>query len=179
MSASGDFLTASERAIDSYLEELLEEPGDPGDGAQAAMSDQYCIFDVSGLAVAVLAASVRGETACPPLQAAPGTPPWLRRTAGGGRERMIVDLALLVLPIDLSPDHIPLEERCDRVLSLHDSDWGLALEGSTQNVLIASDEVCWRGPLGIRPWLAGTIAERRGVVLDLGNIKRLGQLGVE
>lgn len=179
MSASGDSLTASERAIDSYLEALLEEPEAAGDGAHAAMSDQYCMFDVSGLAVAVPAASVSGEVACPPLQAASGTPPWLRRTAGGERERMIVDLALLVLPTDLSPDQIPLEERCDRVLILEDGDWGIALEGSPQEALITADQVCWRGPLGIRPWLAGTIAERRGVVLDLDNIRRLGESGGE
>lgn len=177
MSASGGTLTASERAIDSYLEALLEEPEATGDGAHVAMSDQYCMFDVSGLAVAVPAASVSGEVACPPLQAASGTPSWLRRTADG--ERMIVDLALLVLPTDLSPDQIPLEERCDRVLILEDGDWGIALEGLAREALITADQVCWRGPLGIRPWLAGTIAERRGVVLDLGNIRRLGQFGGE
>lgn len=178
MSPSGDPLTASERAIDSYLEALLEEPpGAESDGAQASTSERYCIFDVSGLAIAVPEDSVRGEMPCPPLQASPSTPPWLRRTAGGEPEQWIVDLALLTLPGDLSPDQIPLEERCDRVLVLGDGDWGVAVEGATRPTVITTDEVCWRGPQGIRPWLAGTVVEKRCVLLDLDNIRQLGRFG--
>lgn len=179
MSTSDDCRTASERAIDSYLNELLEEPGTPGDAALAAVSEPYRLFDVSGLAVALPAADVREDMACPALQAGPGMPPWLRRTAAGARARWIVDIALLVLPDDLSPDRTALESRCDRVLMLQDGDWGIALAGSTWELQISPDRVCWRGPLGRRPWLAGTIADSRCVLLDLGNIRRLGQFGVE
>lgn len=177
MSPSDDSLTASERAIDSYLEALLEEPGAMSDGAHASTSERYCMFDVFGLAVAVPEDSVRGEMPCPPLQASPSTPAWLRRAAGGEAGQWIVDLALLTLPGDLSPDQIPLEERCNRVLILEDGDWGVAVEGSTRAAVITTEEVCWRGPQGIRPWLAGTVVEKRCVLLDLDNIRQLGRFG--
>lgn len=176
MSERSDSLTAAELAIDSYLEELLAEPAEAGPGCRAAAMDEYCVFDVSGLLVAVSAARVHGDTALPPLRPAPGAVDWLRWTAADHGEEPLVDIALLVLPDDLAPRQIPLAERCDRVLTLDDGSWGIALEGPTHREVIDPEAVCWRGPRGRRPWLGGTFADRRCVLLDPDNIRHMGKL---
>ena len=175
MSEPREHLTAAELAIDSYLDELLQEPVEEAPGEIAAAVDEYCVFDVSGLLVAVPAARVHGEIARPRLRPQPGAMQWLRWASHGERERPLVDIALLVLPADLAPGSIPLAERCDRVLTLDDGSWWLALNGPTRTEVIDADAVCWRGPRGRRPWLAGTLADRRCVLLDTDNIRQLAQ----
>lgn len=178
MSSSGDQLTASERAIDSYLEELLEEDSGAEDNDGPAL-DRYRVFELSGLAVALPASRVREELPCPPLQEQEASmrPAWLRRSTHGEEELFIVDTALLVLPPDLLPEKMPAGERCGRVLILADGCWGIGLPGPAHEEVIEAGHVCWRGPRGKRPWLAGTLAETRCVLLDLDNIKRLAQAG--
>ena len=167
MSAGARELTASEQALDLYLEDLLWEDGADGPGEEAG---RYCTFALSGLAVAVPAARVRAESADAPPPLLPAGPEWLRRGAAGEAELTVVDVALLVLPDDLAPRAIPLEGRFERLLLLDDGSWGLALPAPGREELIDHGPVCWRGPRGRRPWLAGTLADRRCVLLDIDSI---------
>lgn len=173
MNMTDTYLSASELAIDSYLEELLYEPAVDEVNATLAATDQYCVFDVSGLSVAVPAARVTEEHRCPQLRQESGSPEWLRWTVSDGAGLAVVDIALLVLPADIAPSAIPPEERCHTILTLDDGSWCIALEGATRAETIAPEPVCWRGPKGRRSWLAGTLADRRCVLLDLDNMKRL------
>lgn len=175
MTRSGAKLTSSEQALDSYLDALLEEPEEGMEAAAGAgTAAAYHLFAVCGVLVAVPSARVCAEIPLPTLQQATAQPAWLRRTVPGD-EAVIVDAALLVLPDDLAPRSIPLQERCGGVLLLDDGSWGIALEEPGHEERIAADSVCWRGPRGTRPWLAGTLSSRRCVVLDIDNIQQLGQ----
>lgn len=173
MTRPDDKLAASELALDSYMDALLQEPGEEV-GMSAEVTMDYHLFEVSGVLVAVPAVRVSAEIPLPQLQQGPAQPAWLRRTAADA-ESVIVDTALLVLPEDLAPSSIPLQERCDSVLLLDDGSWGMTVEGWTHEEAIAADSVCWRGPQGKRPWLSGALASRRCVLLDLDNIQQLGQ----
>lgn len=171
-------MTASERAIDDYLDALLQEPEAESPQEGAGMTDQYRVFDMGGLMVAVPAGRVAELSALPALAAPTNDPNWLRATLPASGEKAIVDVAQLVLPSDLAPGHVPLEERCGELLTLDDGGWGIAIEGEIQEQTLDSDTICWRGPQGKRLWLAGTIADKRCVLLDLDNIRRLGGLDV-
>lgn len=170
-------LAASELALENYLEELLEEPGQSeswGD-ADTSTATRYQLFEVSGLLVAVVASRVCAEIPLPGLRPqvqVPAQPAWLR-TAETADAAAIVDTALLVLPDDLAPSSLPLQERCNVLLLLDDGRWGVTVEGATSEETIEAAEVCWRGPQGRRPWLAGTLGSKRCVVLDLDNIQQL------
>lgn len=171
----GDKLTSSELALDSYMDALLLEPEEEAGAPVAdAGATTYHLFEVCGVLVAVPARRVCAEIPLPVLQQDAPQPAWLRRAASGD-EAVIVDPALLVLPEDLAPRSIPLQERCGGVLLLDDGSWGMALEEPGHEQTIAAATVCWRGPRGTRPWLAGTLSSRRCVVLDLDNIQQLGR----
>lgn len=173
MTGADGKLTASELALDNYMDALLQEPGEEV-GHSARETAGYHLFEVSGLLVGVPAARVSAEIPLPELQQGPAQPAWLHRVAADD-DSVIVDTALLVLPEDLAPHSIPLQERCDSILLLDDGRWGLAVEGWTHEEAIAADSVCWRGPQGKRLWLSGALASRRCVLLDLDNIQQLGR----
>ncbi|MHA7815421.1 MAG: hypothetical protein ACX93N_03025 [Pseudohaliea sp.] len=176
MSEGARELTASEQALDLYLEDLLWEDGGGGPGEEAG---RYFMFGLGGLAVAVPADRVKGESADVPPLLPPDGAPWLRRSAAGDGGPTVIDLALLVLPDDLAPRARPLEGRFERLLLLDDGSLGLALPAPGREELIDHGPVCWRGPRGRRPWLAGTLAERRCVLLDADSIPALVEAALQ
>lgn len=176
--------------MDDYLADLLQEPESSasasigaetgaetgaGTGAETAAETAACyrVWDLSGLLVATPAARVTDEITPPSLWQPPGSPAWLQRGRFDNRGLPIVDGALLVLPADLAPRQTGLAARCGRILILDGGAWGLALPGPSREESIAGDGVCWRGPRGRRPWLAGTLASRHCILLDVDNIAAL------
>jgi purine-binding chemotaxis protein CheW len=78
-----------------------------------------------------------------------------------------IDAAQVVMPERYSPD---LREQYRYVISLHGSDWGLAVDAVADSVILQPDDVRWRGQRGKRPWLAGTVVERMCALLDVGQL---------
>ena len=78
-----------------------------------------------------------------------------------------IDAAQVVMPERYTPE---LREQYRYVISLHGSDWGLAVDGVADSVILQPDDVRWRGQRGKRPWLAGTVVERMCALLDVAQL---------
>lgn len=53
------------------------------------------------------------------------------------------------------------------VISLHGSDWALAVDEIGDAVTLQPNHIRWRSPSGKRPWLAGTVVEQMCALLDV------------
>jgi purine-binding chemotaxis protein CheW len=61
------------------------------------------------------------------------------------------------------------------VITLHASDWGLAVDSVADSLLLQPDDVRWRGQRGKRPWLAGTVVTQMCALLDVAQLVWLFQ----
>ncbi|PLW83955.1 hypothetical protein CWI75_00950 [Kineobactrum sediminis] len=174
--------TAAEQAIDSYMSELLQElPEEPIAGSSQTAPDQangYYLFEVLGLHVAVAGDRVDSEVALPQVLEGARDATWYCSATVAGRTVTVIDTARLMLPADLAPYNVPLAERAQRMLLLDEGEWAIAIEETGEEVAIDIQAVSWRGPTGRRAWLAGTLASKRCVLLDLDGLRRLVQLPV-
>jgi purine-binding chemotaxis protein CheW len=78
-----------------------------------------------------------------------------------------IDAAQVVMPERYTPE---LREQYRYVISLHGSDWGLAVDGVADSVILQPDDVRWRSQRGKRPWLAGTVVDRMCALLDVAQL---------
>jgi purine-binding chemotaxis protein CheW len=78
-----------------------------------------------------------------------------------------IDGAQVVMPERYTPD---LREQYRYVISLHGSDWGLAVDAVADSVILQPDDVRWRSQRGKRPWLAGTVVDRMCALLDVAQL---------
>jgi purine-binding chemotaxis protein CheW len=78
-----------------------------------------------------------------------------------------IDGAQVVMPERYTPE---LREQYRYVISLHGSDWGLAVDGVADSIILQPDDVRWRSQRGKRPWLAGTVVERMCALLDVAQL---------
>jgi purine-binding chemotaxis protein CheW len=78
-----------------------------------------------------------------------------------------IDAAQVVMPERYTP---ALREQYRYVISLHGSDWGLAVDAVADSIILQPDEVRWRSQRGKRPWLAGTVIERMCALLDVAQL---------
>jgi hypothetical protein len=180
-------LSAAELAIDSYMAELLQAfPEELPEESTTKVADEgvlvqgsgYYVFEVSGLQLAIAATRVGVEVVLPAVLHSSGEAAWQYGTMVAGQAITVVDVVCLVLPADLAPPDIPLAERGQRLLLLDEGDWAIAIEDAGEEVAIDINAVSWRGPAGRRPWLAGTQARKRCVLLDLDGIRELLKLPV-
>lgn len=184
-------------ALSLYLDELLR-PADsptPGPGPGAAVEDRegeaaapdrpaqrvlaagpvaaddsrHYVFSVAGLFLALPASRISGEREGPfRLHGAPGD--LVGPVEFGDGRIPVVDLSRLILADQGSADH-PSPAGTGGMLVLLDRDsWGLWLHKPGELEQLDLDAVLWRGPRSSRPWLAGTLAARRCVLLDLDQI---------
>jgi purine-binding chemotaxis protein CheW len=79
----------------------------------------------------------------------------------------VIDAAQVVMPERYTPE---LREQYRYVISLHGSDWGLAVDAVADSIMLQPDDVRWRSQRGKRPWLAGTVIERMCALLDVAQL---------
>ncbi len=138
-------------------------PVDPGD-------TRHYLFEVAGLTIALPAARVTAEQR---LDGEPdGAGNALIRTLepNQGGTLPLVDLARLLLPAESPLLEAALSDRAGTVVVLDEGQWALAGAGPGRLENLAEEPVCWRSTEGGRAWLAGTLVERRLVVIDLDAI---------
>lgn len=161
--------TATETDTEAQPEPEAHEP--PGVllscGTVLPDDERHYVCDVGGVGAAIPATRVIKE------QAFEGTPGGVEGdivrtlTWPDGSSLLLVDLAALILPPSAPATQRPLAERLGTLTILDDGQWAIASAGEARLEALDLDKVVWRGEQSSRVWLAGTLVDRRLVLLDL------------
>lgn len=141
-----------------------------GRPAWAQRPFECLLFRVGGLGLAAPLAELGSIYKLDPAELTTifGQAPWFMGLLPvKGYNVRTIDAAQVVMPERYTPE---LREQYRYVISLHGSDWGLAVDGVADSVILQPDDVRWRGQRGKRPWLAGTVVERMCALLDVAQL---------
>lgn len=135
----------------------------------AAAEFQSLLFQVAGLTLAVPLAKLNGVL---PLDLNEVTPMpghsalFLGLIDHLGQQVRVVDTAQVVLPPErLAQAGDP--PAVSHLVLIGEGRWGLAASGIGQVISLHADDVKWRGSLGKRPWLAGTVIRHMCALLEV------------
>lgn len=78
-----------------------------------------------------------------------------------------IDTAMVVMPERYQES---MRAAYRYLITLHGSDWGLAVDSVVNSVVLDPDNVRWRGRRSKRPWLAGTVVEQMCALLDVSQL---------
>lgn len=133
------------------------------------------LFEVSGLKMAAPLHALGGITLIEDrLQPLVGQADWLMGLLRwNGRNLRVIDTARFVMPERLhgTSHHAGYQN----VVVLGDSHWALAVDCADESVSLSAADIRWKGLVGSRPWLAGTLLNRLCALLDVDNLMRLLQ----
>ena len=97
--------------------------------------------------------------------------------------RILLSLALMLLAVSAPAVEVTFtlqepgagfpDQRVSHLVVLDSGNWALAAHGPGVREALDLDRVHWRSTSGRRPWLAGTLPDRRCVLLDLDEIGML------
>lgn len=144
--------------------EYDEGPDELNDGAM------YYLFDVAGLTLAIPLARFEAEVGLPEVMTPPIGQDWRRIAETPSGPLIVVDTAGLILQ---EPGAGFPDQRVSHLVVLDSGNWALAAHGPGVREALDLDRVHWRSTSGRRPWLAGTLPDRRCVLLDLDEIGML------
>lgn len=165
--------------IDSGQPPAMAEEPDPALPAEdefgedlGALNDggMYYLFEVAGLTLAIPLARFEAEVELPEVMTPPVGQDWRRIAETPAGPLIVVDTAGLILQESRAgfPD-----DRVSHLVVLDSGNWALAAHGPGTREELDLDRVHWRSTSGRRPWLAGTLPDRRCVLLDLDEIGML------
>ncbi|MBQ4849061.1 chemotaxis protein CheW [Pseudoalteromonas sp. MMG012] len=140
---------------------------------------QALFFEVAGLTLAVPLKSLGGIHQLGEINQLFGKPKWFKGVMLNREEKLnVVDTARWVMPEKFTPE---LEERLDYqyLITLGDSPWGLLAESLVNNITLQPDDVKWRTSDSKRPWLAGVIKKKMCALIDVDNLNRLLEQGLD
>ncbi|QUI70430.1 chemotaxis protein CheW [Pseudoalteromonas sp. M8] len=140
---------------------------------------QALFFEVAGLTLAVPLKSLGGIHQLGEVNQLFGKPKWFKGVMLNREEKLnVVDTARWVMPEKLTPE---LEDTLDYqyLITLGDSNWGLLAEKLVNNLTLKPEDIKWRTADGKRPWLAGVIKEKMCALIDVENLNRLLEQGLD
>lgn len=140
---------------------------------------QALFFEVAGLTLAVPLKSLGGIHQLGEVNQLFGKPKWFKGVMLNREEKLnVVDTARWVMPEKLTPK---LEDALDYqyLITLGDSNWGLLAEKLVNNLTLKPEDIKWRTADGKRPWLAGVIKEKMCALIDVENLNRLLEQGLD
>ncbi|MEQ3514882.1 chemotaxis protein CheW [Pseudoalteromonas sp. BZB3] len=140
---------------------------------------QALFFEVAGLTLAVPLKSLGGIHQLGEVTQLFGKPKWFKGVMVNREEKLnVVDTARWVMPEKYTPE---LEEKLDYqyLITLGDSPWGLLAENLINNITLKPEDIKWRVNGGKRPWLAGVIKEKMCALIDVENLNRLLEQGLD
>lgn len=140
---------------------------------------QALFFEVAGLTLAVPLKSLGGIHQLGEVTQLFGKPKWFKGVMLNREEKLnVVDTARWVMPEKYTPE---LEEKLDYqyLITLGDSPWGLLAENLINNITLKPEDIKWRVNGGKRPWLAGVIKEKMCALIDVENLNRLLEQGLD
>jgi purine-binding chemotaxis protein CheW len=140
---------------------------------------QALFFEVAGLTLAVPLKSLGGIHQLGEVTQLFGKPKWFKGVMLNREEKLnVVDTARWVMPEKFTPE---LESKLDYqyLITLGDSSWGLLAENLINNITLKPEDIKWRMSDGKRPWLAGVIKEKMCALIDVKNLNRLLEQGLD
>lgn len=161
-------------------EEAIVEPSLTSAQEEYGESEfQALFFEVAGLTLAVPLKSLGGIHQLGEVTQLFGKPKWFKGVMLNREEKLnVVDTARWVMPEKYTPE---LEEKLDYqyLITLGDSSWGLLAENLINNITLKPEDIKWRVNGGKRPWLAGVIKEKMCALIDVENLNRLLEQGLD
>jgi purine-binding chemotaxis protein CheW len=161
-------------------EEAIVEPNLTSAQEEYGESEfQALFFEVAGLTLAVPLKSLGGIHQLGEVTQLFGKPKWFKGVMLNREEKLnVVDTARWVMPEKYTPE---LEEKLDYqyLITLGDSSWGLLAENLINNITLRPEDIKWRVNGGKRPWLAGVIKEKMCALIDVENLNRLLEQGLD
>ncbi|GEK10872.1 chemotaxis protein CheW [Pseudoalteromonas sp. McH1-7] len=140
---------------------------------------QALFFEVAGLTLAVPLKSLGGIHQLGEVNQLFGKPKWFRGVMLNREEKLnVVDTAMWVMPEKLTPE---LQDSLNYqyLIMLGDSSWGLLAEKLVNNLTLKPEDIKWRTSDSKRPWLAGVIKEKMCALIDVENLNRLLEQGLD
>lgn len=130
---------------------------------------EVLLFRVGGLTLAVPLMSLG---AILPWEEGPkhlfGQADWFLGLMPGKQGNLnVVDTARVVMPERYNDS---MRESYRYIISLHGSDWGLAVDAIDTAKTLYPEQVRWRSERSKRPWLAGTVVEHMCALLDVAEL---------
>ncbi|WP_440055664.1 chemotaxis protein CheW [Pseudoalteromonas sp. T1lg65] len=140
---------------------------------------QALFFEVAGLTLAVPLKALGGIHQLGDVNQLIGKPKWFKGVMLNRDEKLnVVDTARWVMPEKFTPE---LEESLDYqyLITLGNTPWGLLAEKLVNNLTLKPEDIKWRTADGKRPWLAGVIKEKMCALIDVDNLNRLLEKGLD
>lgn len=139
---------------------------------------QALFFDVAGLVLAVPLQELGGIHNLTEVNSLFGKPQWFKGVMINREKKLnVVDSARWVMPEKFDPQ---MEESIEYkyLITLGQSDWGLAAEKLVETETIHPSAVKWRSKPGKRPWLYGTIKEKMCALLHVSDLIAMLEQGI-
>ncbi len=151
-------------AVQCYLDALLTSedattPPAPGSATPDA-SRAYRICHISSVQLALPATSLGDPIPLPPLLAYSAADWFLGRHHHDGMQLQVFDLARIVAP------DVP---RCqaETLIPVRSRQWAVACTLQPEVIRLTHEQVQWREPGGMRPWLSGMSRDGRCAIIDI------------
>ena len=139
---------------------------------------QALFFDVAGLVLAVPLQELGGIHNLTEINSIFGKPDWFKGVMINREKKLnVVDSARWVMPEKFDQQ---MEQSLEYkyLITLGQSEWGLAAEKLVETESIHPDAVKWRSKPGKRPWLYGTIKEKMCALLHVSDLIAMLEQGV-
>jgi len=141
-------------------------------------SFQALFFEVAGLVLAVPLQELGGIHNLTEVNSLFGKPDWFKGVMLNREKKLnVVDSARWVMP-ERFDDQMEQSLDYKYLITLGQSEWGLAAEKLVETESIHPDAVKWRTKQGKRPWLYGTIKEKMCALLHVSDLIAMLEQGV-
>ncbi|QHJ13620.1 hypothetical protein FX988_03886 [Paraglaciecola mesophila] len=139
---------------------------------------QTLIFEVAGLSLALPLTELGGIHQLTEVTPIFGKPNWFKGVMLHRDEKMnVVDTAMWVMP-DKCNEKLADSAKNQYLIMLDDSGWGLACERIIDTITLQPDDVKWRRFDGNRVWLSGMIKKKMCALVNVKQLIRLLQRGM-
>ncbi|URQ91382.1 chemotaxis protein CheW [Pseudoalteromonas sp. SCSIO 43101] len=140
---------------------------------------QALFFEVAGLTLAVPLKALGGIHQLGEVNQLFGKPKWFKGVMLNREEKLnVVDTARWVMP-EKYDEKLEQSLNYQYLITLGDSQWGLLAEKLVNNITLRKEDVKWRAKSGKRPWLAGVIKEKMCALIDVENLNKLLEQGLD
>lgn len=175
-----DAITKKETKLETKVVQQEAEKPAPVEEPEAIPEQafQALFFEVAGLVLAVPLQELGGIHNLSEINSLFGKPDWFKGVMINREKKLnVVDSARWVMPERFDQQ---MEDSLDYqyLITLGQSEWGLAAEKLVETETINPEDVKWRSKPGKRPWLYGTIKEKMCALLHVSDLIAMLEQGV-
>lgn len=175
-----DAITKKETKLETKVSQQDVEKPAPVEEPEAIPEEafQALFFEVAGLVLAVPLQELGGIHNLGEINSLFGKPDWFKGVMINREKKLnVVDSARWVMPERFDQT---MEDSLDYqyLITLGQSEWGLAAEKLVETETINPEDVKWRSKPGKRPWLFGTIKEKMCALLHVSDLVAMLEQGV-